>query len=170
MAAPLVSRRTTLGSALAAPVLLPLALGGCDLDPPRGEPSPGASTPPPEDSALVASVVAELVRAEAVVAAAVAAVPGLAERLGPVGAAHRGPPRGPRGRRPRRGPADGARRDRGARIVAALRTVGRSEQRLLRSVREACTGAASGDLARVLASVAASTSQHAAALSTQVTS
>ena len=35
---------------------------------------------------------------------------------------------------------------------------------LLREVREGCVGASSGDLARVLASVAASTAQHAAAL------
>ncbi|WP_415839274.1 hypothetical protein, partial [Nocardioides zeicaulis] len=57
-----------------------------------------------------------------------------------------------------------------ARIVPALRAARRSEQRLLRAVRGACTTAASGDLARVLASIAASTSQHAAALSTEVTS
>ncbi|MBS2937471.1 hypothetical protein KDN32_06925 [Nocardioides sp. J2M5] len=170
MAAPLISRRTTLGSALATPVLLPLALGGCDIDPPRAEPAPGQTAPPPEDSALVASVVAELVRAEAVVAAAVAAVPSLAERLAPVAdahAAHREVLAGavPDADLPTAEPVTVA-----PRIVPALRTVGRSEQRLLRAAREACLVAASGDLARVLASVAASTSQHAAALSTEVVS
>lgn len=118
----------------------------------------------------MASVVAELVRAEAVVAAAVAAVPGLAERLGPVGAAHAAHREVLAGARPDAALPTAPAVTVAPRIVAALRTVGRSEQRLLRSVREACTGAASGDLARVLASVAASTSQHAAALSTQVTS
>jgi hypothetical protein len=52
----------------------------------------------------------------------------------------------------------------GDRPEAALAAVRRSEQRLLRQVRTACLTAASGDLAHVLASVAASTSQHAAAL------
>ena len=54
--------------------------------------------------------------------------------------------------------------------AAPLLAEGPLHQRLLRSAREACTSAASGDLARVLASIAASTSQHAAALSTEVTS
>ena len=47
---------------------------------------------------------------------------------------------------------------------ATLVAVARSEQRLLRAVRAGCLEARSGDLARVLASVAASTSQHAATL------
>ena len=55
------------------------------------------------------------------------------------------------------------------RILPALAKVRRSEQRLLRDVREGCLAAASGDLARVLASIAASTSQHSAALTTEVT-
>ena len=46
----------------------------------------------------------------------------------------------------------------------ALRAVRRSERQLLRVLRDGCVGAASGDLARVLASMAASTSQHVAAL------
>ena len=54
-----------------------------------------------------------------------------------------------------------------ARPAAALGAVGRSEQRLLRAVRAGCLEARSGDLARVLASVAASTSQHAAAVTTR---
>ena len=46
----------------------------------------------------------------------------------------------------------------------ALAAVRRSERRLQRVVRDACVAAASGDLARALASVAASTAQHGAAL------
>jgi hypothetical protein len=46
----------------------------------------------------------------------------------------------------------------------ALTAVRRSEQRLLREVRRGCVDAASGDLARVLASMAASTAQHGASL------
>lgn len=170
MPAPQISRRTALGSALAAPVALPLALSGCDIDPPREAAPSDATAPPPEDSSLVADVVADLVRAGAVLTAATTAVPALTERLAPVTTAHaahldvlvgavpdQALPTAPSPTVPRQ-------------IVPALRAVRRSEQRLLRTVREACSSAASGDLARVLASVAASTSQHAAALSTEVTS
>lgn len=162
-----LSRRTTLGSALAAP----LVLAACDIDPPvrEGDSSP-ATPPPPEDSALVASAVGALVRARAVLDAATVAVPSLGPRLEPVRTAHAAhydvlvgavpdaevpitpPPTVP------------------DRILPALAAVRRSEQRLLREVREACLTAASGDLARVLASIAASTAQHSAALSTEVTS
>jgi hypothetical protein len=162
-----LSRRTTLGSALAAP----LALAACDIDPPARDDDPaGATPPPPEDSELVAAVVAALVDAGAVLAAATAAVPALDPRLEPLLAAHT------------------AHRDLLAGAVAdtelptaapatvppqplpALRAVRRSEQQLLRIVRDSCLGAASGDLARVLASVAASTSQHVAALTPEVAS
>jgi hypothetical protein len=51
-----------------------------------------------------------------------------------------------------------------AQAEPALRAVRRSEQQLLRVLRDGCVGAASGDLARVLASMAASTSQHNARL------
>ena len=148
-----------MGSALTTP----LVLAACDIDPPARDDTSPASPPPPEDAELVASVVAELVRAEGVLAAATAA-PELAARLAPLvdaHAAHRellvgavaeaqlpdsSPTRVP---------------DAPDRALAAVR---RSEQRLLRQLREACVGAASGDLARVLASVAASTAQHSAAL------
>ncbi|MCW2737094.1 hypothetical protein, partial [Nocardioides sp.] len=57
-----LSRRTTLGSALAAP----LVLAACDIDPPvRGGGSTPATQSPPPDSELVAAVVVELVRARA---------------------------------------------------------------------------------------------------------
>lgn len=147
-----------MGSALTAP----LVLAACDIDPPPRDDTSPASPPPPEDSELVASVVVELVRAEGVLAAAAAS--GLTARLAPLAAAHAAhrellvgavadaevpdasPTRVP---------------DAPDRALAAVR---RSEQRLLRQLREACVGAASGDLARVLASVAASTAQHSAAL------
>ena len=156
-----LSRRTTLGSALAAPIVL----AGCDIDPPpRADPTSSASPEPPEDAELVAAVVAALVRAQGVLDAARQAVPDLATRLDPVAAAHAAhldvlvgavpdsevptadPPSLP------------------SRPPAALDAVRRSEQRLLRQVRTGCLDARSGDLARALASVATSTSQHAAAL------
>ncbi|GAA1445381.1 hypothetical protein GCM10009641_66530 [Mycobacterium cookii] len=154
-----LSRRTAVGSALATP----LVLAACDIDPPPRDDASAASPPPPEDAELVATVVAALVRAEGVLAAT-AAAPGLAARLEPLVAAHAAhrellagavadtelP-----GASPARVP------DAPDRALAAVR---RSEQRLLRQLREACVAAASGDLARVLASVAASTAQHSAAL------
>ncbi|GAA5128771.1 hypothetical protein GCM10023339_57080 [Alloalcanivorax gelatiniphagus] len=164
-----LTRRTavaSVGSALAAPAVL----SACDIDPPRreGDRSP-ATAPPPEDSALVAAVVAELVRARSVLEAATLSVPGLTGRLGPTAEAHAAhlevlvgavPDSGvPAPAPPTIAPAE-------ARALSAVR---RSEQRLLREVREGCVAAASGDLARVLASIAASTAQHGAALSPDVT-
>jgi hypothetical protein len=149
------------GSALAAP----LVLAGCDIDPPASsEESSPASPPPPEDAELVAAVVAELVRAGAALEAATLSVPDLTPLLDPVAAAHAAhldllagavadadvPTADPPAVAAGRGPA-----------LAAVR---RSERRLQREVREACLTAASGDLARALASVAASTAQHGAAL------
>ncbi len=158
------SRRTALGAALAAP----LALAACDIDPPvRQTESSAAIPPPPEDSELVAGVLGSLFIAQSVLDAATRSVPALVDRLGPVRAAHSdhievlvgvadGVPTAPLATVPDR-------------ILPALAKVRRSEQRLLRDVREGCLAAASGDLARVLASIAASTSQHSAALTTEVT-
>lgn len=112
----------------------------------------------------MATVVAELVRARSVIEAATLSLPTLTPRLQPAAAAHAAhldvlvgavadadvPAPAP----PEVAPDEGR----------ALAAVQRSEQRLLREVREGCVGASSGDLARVLASVAASTAQHAAAL------
>lgn len=156
-----LTRRTTVGAALASPLLV----AACDIDPPaRDGGSADPTPPPPEDAELVAAVVAELVRARSVVEAATLAVPDLTPVLEPVATAHAAhlevlagavadtdvpapaPPSVPTAR---------------ARALGAVR---RSEQRLLREVRRGCLGAASGDLARVLASVAASTAQHGAAL------
>jgi hypothetical protein len=161
----LLTRRTAVVSAVGTALSTPLVLAACDIDPPAstGGSSP-ASPPPPEDADLVAAVVAELVRAGAVLEAATLSVPGLTPLLAPVAAAHAAhldllagavtdadvpafePPAITAGR---------------ARALAVVR---RSERRLQRAVRQACLSAASGDLARVLASVAASTAQHGAAL------
>lgn len=162
-----LSRRTTLGSALAAP----LALAACDIDPPvrEGETSP-ATAPPPPDSELVATVVAALARARAVLEAATAAVPSLGERLEVLVGAHAEHLDVLVGAVPEADLPVPAPVSVPPRILPALAAVRRSEQRLLRTVREACIATASGDLARVLASIAASTSQHSAALATEVTS
>ena len=147
-----LSRRTTLGSALAAP----LVLAACDIDPPPRAGATSSPTPePPEDSELVATVVGALVRASGVLDAAAGAVPGLRARLDPVTAAHAEHLDVLVGAVPESDVP-----------TAALAAVRRSEQRLLREVRAGCVSAASGDLARVLASIAASTSQHAASLAT----
>ena len=161
-----LSRRTALGSALAAP----LVLAACDIDPPvRETGSSPATAPPPEDSALVAGVVASLLRAQSVLDAAAAAVPALAARLAPVRAAHAEHLAVLAGAVPDPQVPTGAPATVPSRILPALAAVRRSEQRLLRQVRAGCLAAASGDLARVLASVAASTAQHSAALATEVT-
>ncbi len=150
-----------MGSALVAP----LVLAACDIDPPpRGGGSAPVTAPPPEDADVVAGIVSELARARSVLEAASLSVPALGSRLAPVGAAHAehlavlaeavpdadlptpAPPRIP------------------THEARALTAVGRSERRLLREVQRGCVAAASGDLARVLASIAASTAQHGAAL------
>ena len=163
-----LSRRATVGTAalLALPLTLPLGLGACDIDPPaRTAGTGGADAEPPEDAALVASVAAAVATAAGTVAAASAVAPTLAGRLDALSASHAAhldlladalPDNevttpdgiGVPGRPP-----------------AALAAVRRTEQQLLRTLREACVGASSGDLARVLASMAASTSQHLATLS-----
>lgn len=160
-----LTRRTAVVSAVGSALAAPLVLTSCDIDPPAS--TDGASpapAPPPEDAELVATVVAELVRAGAVLEAATLSVPDLTPALAPVAAAHADhlallaeavadadvPTSAP--------PAIASGRAR------ALAVVQRSERRLQREVGQACRLAASGDLARVLASVAASTAQHGAAL------
>jgi hypothetical protein len=162
-----LTRRTALGSALAAP----LVLAACDIDPPVRDSgtSPG-TPPPPEDSELVAAVVAALARAGAVLDAATTVVPSLGARLAPVTAAHTAHLEVLVGAVPEADLPTPAPASVPARILPALAVVRRSEQRLLREVRTGCLTAASGDLARVLAAIAASTSQHSAALATEVTS
>lgn len=159
-----LSRRTALGSALAAPIVVT----ACDIDPPpRADPTAPAIPEPPEDAELVSAVVTALVRAQGVLDAAREAVPDLAVRLDPVAAAHAAHldvlvGAVPDSEVPTSGPQTLP-----SRPEAVLGAVRRSEQRLLRTVRTGCLDARSGDLARVLASVATSTSQHAAALATR---
>lgn len=158
-----LSRRTAVGSVLAAP----LVLAACDIDPPARDDASPAPPPPPEDAELVTSVVVDLVRAEGVLAAAAAT--GLTARLAALAAAHAAHRELLVGavadtELPDASPAQVP--DAPDRALAAVR---RSEKRLLRQLREACVGAASGDLARVLASVAASTAQHSAALGSGTT-
>lgn len=164
MPAPPLSRRTTVGSAL----LAPLTLSACEIDPPARESAAGEPVPePPEDSALVASVVAAVVAAAGTVSVAEATAPALTARLAGLAAAHAAhrdllvgalpdtevPTAGSTPAPP--GPA------------AALLAVRRSEQQLLRTLRASCVAASSGDLARVLASMAGSISQHVATLTPQ---
>ena len=155
-----LTRRTTVGMALVAP----LVAGACDIDPPSHGRTTDAAPPPPEDADLVTAVVVALVRARSVLEAATLAVPDLTPLLAPVATAHAAHQEVLEGAvadadvltpAPPRLPAERAR---------ALTAVRRSEQRLLREVRRGCLDAASGDLARVLASMAASTAQHGAAL------
>ncbi|WP_210438205.1 hypothetical protein [Nocardioides xinjiangensis] len=155
-----LTRRTAVGSAVAAP----LVLAACDIDPPARQEGPRASPEPPEDSALVATVVAELVRARSVLEAATLSLPALTSRLQPVADAHAAhldllADAVPAADVPAPAPPTIPARD-----TAALAAVRRSEQRLLREVRHGCVAASSGDLARVLASIAGSTAQHAAAI------
>ena len=155
-----VTRRTAIAAALA-----PAALAGCDIDPPPDPAPPGAATPTPlEDSVLVGSLVTAIARAEAVVSAAGDAVPRLRPDLDGLLAAHAAhrsllveaapdapAPSAPEGAAP-------------ATRQAALAAVRRSEQRLRGQVERGCARASSGDLARVLAAMAGSLAQHAAAL------
>lgn len=162
MRAPLpLSRRTTITTVL----LVPAGAAACDIGSPAEEPSTAPSTPPRDaDSELVASVLAEVVRAESVIAAAAVAAPVLArplELLATAHAAHRtllaeAAPDAASDSPALADPPDGR--------AAALRAVRRSEATLQRTAIEACVDASSGDLARVLASLSASTSQHLAAL------
>lgn len=157
-------RRTAVGAALATPVLL----AACDIDPPArdGDAAPAAPAPP-EDSELVATVVSELVLARSVVEAATLSVPDLTPRLEHVSAAHAAHLDVLLGAVPDAGSSPSAPPTVAPAAAAALAAVRRSEQRLLRAVRRGCAEAASGDLARVLASIAASTAQHAAALTAE---
>lgn len=162
----LLARRTTVASAL----LLPLAASACDIDPPMREDASGEPVAqPPEDSALVSTVVTAVSDAADVVTAAGDVAPALADRLGAlaqVHAAHLDLLVGavPDAEVPTPGSASVP-----ARSAPALAAVRRSEQRLLRILRESCVAAASGDLARVLASMSASVSQHLATLSPEPT-
>ena len=126
---------------------------------------PGPAEPePPEDSELVASVVSATVDTAALVSVVSQSFPELTTGLTSLSQAHAA----------HIATLVGALRDTErptatppavpARATPALAAVRRSEQRLLRTLRESCLAASSGDLARVLASMSASISQHCATL------
>lgn len=160
-----LSRRTALTSA----ALSPLALGACDIDPPRrdgptSDGSSAASPSPSDDAVLVASVVTGIAGAEGVVAAVRTAHPDLAPALDPLAAAHAAHRELLAEAAPEVSPDDPVDAGTPAGRAAALAAVRRVERRLQRQVSRACSQAASGDLARVLASITASLAQHAVAL------
>lgn len=157
---PRPSRRTTLLlAALAWPVL-----AACDIDPPESAPSPTPTPEPSRDVVLVQEVVAALAEAEGVLGAASAAVPALAASLAPATRAHaehrallaQALPEAPAPSSPSVGVPAARRR--------ALGAVRRSERQLETRLQQACLQAASGDLARLLASITSSTAQHRVAL------
>jgi hypothetical protein len=163
-----VSRRTALGATLGGTLSVPGLLAGCSLDPPRPDPSSGAPTEPEPDAdvALLGAVLGELDATAALVAATVDRHRRLATRLQPlldVHASHRavldeaaGVDQDASGAPPVPG-----------RPVAALDRVRRSETRLTGTLRQATGDAQSGDLARALASMAASLAQHLVVLGSE---
>ncbi len=165
VAAPLTRR-----SALASAVLAPALLTACDIDPPTPKRSTGEPAPqPPEDSQLVVTVVAALVEAAGVVRAAAEAVPALSAELEPLAQAHDAHLEVLDGALPAAEAPSPPSATVPPRPGPALNAVRRGERRLLRTLRDSCVAADSGDLARLLASMAASVSQHAVALTRQAT-
>lgn len=146
-----------------------MVVAACDIDPPPREDAVGeALAEPPEDTALVAAVVVAVSAAADVVIAAADTAPALAARLDGLAQAHAAHLERLVGAVADADVPAPAVVSVPARPGAALDAVRRSEQRLLRTLRESCVVAASGDLARVLASMAASVSQHLAILSPAV--
>jgi hypothetical protein len=156
-----LSRRTALATAASAS----LALGACDIDPPRDDAPPGGASPTPDaDSVLVGGVVAAIAAAQSVVEAALTAAPALAPTLDPLAAthaAHRELLAAAAPDAPTASPVDGGTTTDRASAVAAVR---REERRLRRGVERASLAASSGDLARVLAVMAGALAQHEVAL------
>jgi hypothetical protein len=164
---PLLRRRTAVAGGLGGLAVAVLA-GGCDpgedLAPAQDEPSGRSATPssqaseqtPEEtpDEALLTEVVGQLSTALALLLSSRKA-PGLRQQLSPIVRAHRShlealdgdlpaePPAGP--------PPDAA---------AALQAVRRSERALQAALADAAGRAESGALARLLASISASATQH----------
>jgi hypothetical protein len=156
-----VSRRTAVGGVVAAALAGPVLVTGCTLDPPAADPSDGAPAEPEPDAdvLLLATVLAAIDGAAALLAATAERHPRLAAGLQPLvdvhavhrsvldGAAEVDPDVPPTPTVPGRPPV-------------ALARVRRAETRLVGTLREATGAAQSGDLARVLASMAASLTQH----------
>lgn len=153
---PRLSRRTT----IAAAAVLGTAVAGCDIDPPSRDDTGAGTPPPPEDADLVAEVVSLIDAAEATASAAAQGSPTTAGITAPLALAHHTHRDLLAGALPTSEvtPAVPLTLPRAPR--RALRHVRTRELQLQRRVEQACVEARSGDLARVLASVAASTSQY----------
>jgi hypothetical protein len=170
---PHVGRRTALAGALGGIATTLLATGcdtGDDLRPPGATTSPSGSLSPSvttatpsqqtPDEALVDQVTAELTAA-LVTALHARRAPGLRQLLAPLVRAHRAhievldgsPPATPAGAPPS--------------ASTAVRQVRRTEQRLQASLAAASGRADSGALAKLLASMSASVTQHLAVLPEQ---
>ncbi len=167
---PLVRRRTVV-TGLAATFLAAGCDNGDDIAPPEssGSPSAGSESPAePEqsrDEALVEDVVGALFGAIDVLVAARRVAPELRPSVTPILRAHRQHVEVLEGEGevspPTQIPGDAA---------AALRDVRRSEHRLHVTLVDAAGGAESGALARLLASMSASVTQHLSLLPSEVAS
>lgn len=153
-----LSRRATVGIAL----LLPVGATACDIDPPSASAptSPDEVTATPRaDSVLVGEMVTSLSTAIATIAAAQAAAPVLEPVLADLLAAHVAHRDLLASAAPDAPAQDPATVDMPPRARAALRVVLDGEAGLDLALREGLVAAESGDLARTLASMAASTTQ-----------
>ena len=166
---PLVRRRTVV-TGLAATVLLAGCDTGDDISPPESSGSSPATAETTEaseqtpDQALVDGVLAELTTALAVVAQA-RKTPQLKRALIPLTKAHRQHVRVLEGELTNESPP-GPSPD----PAVSLRLVRQSERRLHVTLVDAAERAESGALARLLASMSASVTQHLSVLSSGVTS
>ncbi len=165
-----MARRTAIAGAGAAVAVL----AGCDLPGSGAGPtdSPGSTTASaaPDADAASATATADLLdAAAALLTATVAAHPGLADRLAPLGSAHAAHLALFDDVRPERSEPEASGTTTPpvpARPAKALARVRARETALADHLREAATQAASGRYARVLAVVAASVEQHLASLTT----
>lgn len=139
-------------------------LAGCDIDPPKPKASSSAEPRPAADTPLVGDVVTTLNACVALIEATRAAHAPLDEPLTALMTAHQAHVALLADAAPEIASASPAPVTPAARPAAALADVRRSERSLGRDLTRAVERAASGDLARILSSVAASTAQHLAAL------
>lgn len=152
-----VSRR----SALAVPLVATAVLAGCDIDPPEPSDADPTSTPrAPEDRELVLATVSVLAEAETLARATGHAFPELQTLLVALTWAHTSHRTLLVAALPDDEVAEPVAPDLPPRARPALARVRNVERRVLREVEAACLSAASGDLARALASIAGSTAQH----------
>lgn len=166
---PLVRRRTVV-TGLAATFLAAGCDNGDEIAPPESSGSPSAGSESPaepesQDEALVEDVVGALFGAIDVLVAARRVAPELRPSMTPILRAHRQHVEVLEGEgaasAPSPGPGDAA---------SALRDVRRSERRLHVTLVDAAGRAESGALARLLASMSASVTQHLSLLPSEVAS